>query len=65
MEYLPPFVAHGSLTMTAEQISGHADDYRRIVEALRDGAVNRDAIREHDRINSEAAMAVIGERVGG
>lgn len=65
MEYLPPFVAHGSLTMTAEQISGHADDYRRIVEALRDGAVNRDAIRKHDRINSEAAMAFIGERVGG
>ncbi|MDH3226628.1 MAG: NAD(P)H-dependent oxidoreductase [Thermoleophilia bacterium] len=65
MDYLPPFVAHGSLHMTPEEVLGHADDYRRLVEALRDGAVNRDAVREHDRINSEAAMAFVGERVSG
>ncbi len=65
MDYLPPFVAHGSLAMTPEAALKHADDYRRVVEALRDDAVNRDPIREHDRINSEAAMAFVGVRVGG
>ena len=65
MEYLPPFVAHGSLVMTPEEVMAHADDYRRIVEALRDGKVNRGAVQEHEYINSEAAIAHVGERVSG
>lgn len=65
MDYLPPFVAHGSLAMTPEQVVGHADDYRRVVEALRDRAVRRDALSGYDRINSEFAMRFVGEPVGG
>ena len=40
MVYLPPFVIHGALGMTGEQIERRADEYRRVVEALRDGVLD-------------------------
>jgi glutathione-regulated potassium-efflux system ancillary protein KefG len=53
MEYLPPFVAHGTHSMTMADIRGHAEDYRRIVEALREGRVVLKAARKQPRINSD------------
>jgi glutathione-regulated potassium-efflux system ancillary protein KefG len=52
MEYLAPFVVHGSLGMTPEQAREHAGDYRRLVEALRDGRLDTAAARDLVRINA-------------
>jgi glutathione-regulated potassium-efflux system ancillary protein KefG len=51
MDYLPPFVVHGSHAMTADALSAHAHDYRRILEGLRDGTVDLDAARRQPRLN--------------
>ncbi len=59
MHWLPPFVAHGTLGMTAEQMDGHAADYRRSLEALRDGRVDLEAARAMPRLNWDLD-AVIG-----
>ena len=52
MHSLPPFVAHGTHGMTDEEIRGHAKDWRRIVEALRDERVDLEAVRSHTRLNA-------------
>lgn len=65
MDYLPPFVAHGSLRMTANEVRAHADDYRAVVGGLRDGAVDLEAIQRHERVNTPAALAEIREHVSG
>jgi glutathione-regulated potassium-efflux system ancillary protein KefG len=52
MEYLPPFVVHGTHALTPAEIDGHARDYRRLVEGLRDGAVSLAGISGLERINS-------------
>jgi len=51
MEYLPPFVVHGTHRMTQQEIEGHARDYRRAIEALRDGTLDLESVRRHPRIN--------------
>jgi glutathione-regulated potassium-efflux system ancillary protein KefG len=51
MEYLPPFVVHGTHTITPEEIAAHGEAYRKIIEALRDGRVNLEAARMVQRIN--------------
>lgn len=52
IDYLPPFIAHGTHQMIPEEIKRHASDYRRVVEALRDDLVDLDAARHLGRINS-------------
>jgi glutathione-regulated potassium-efflux system ancillary protein KefG len=59
MEYLPPFVAHGTHSMTADDIRGHASDYRRILEALRDGRVDFKAARKRARINDNLEKIIL------
>ena len=51
MEYLPPFVVHGAMGMTPERLQGHARDYRRAVEALRDGTLDLEAARREQLLN--------------
>jgi glutathione-regulated potassium-efflux system ancillary protein KefG len=51
MEYLPPFVVHGAHGMTPDRILQHARDYRRVIEALRDGALDLAAARGEPRLN--------------
>ena len=46
MEYLPPFVIHGTHGMTTEQITSHASEYKRVVEAVRDGQLDLDAMHD-------------------
>jgi glutathione-regulated potassium-efflux system ancillary protein KefG len=53
MEYLPPFVVHGTHQLTAPGISEHAADYRRTLVALRDGTIDLDAARRLSRLNSD------------
>lgn len=52
VEYLPPFAVHGTHGMTADEVSSHADDYRSLLEAFRDGRVRVDALGDRPRINS-------------
>ena len=40
IDCLPPFVVHGTLAMTPRDIDNHAADYRRVLEAVRDGRIN-------------------------
>ncbi len=51
MEYLAPFVAHGTHKMTREAAEHLAGEYRRLLEALRDGRVDLRIARETPRIN--------------
>jgi glutathione-regulated potassium-efflux system ancillary protein KefG len=52
MEYLPPFVVHGTHSLTPEQIAQHASEYRLAIEALRDGTIDFERARSFPRLNS-------------
>ncbi|MBM4242524.1 MAG: NAD(P)H oxidoreductase [Deltaproteobacteria bacterium] len=45
MEYLPPYVLHGTHALDDGEIERSAAEYRRVVEALRDGRADLDAAR--------------------
>lgn len=51
VEYLPPFVVHGTLRMTPEEMQSHAKDYRQLIVALQDDRFNLDEISDHPRLN--------------
>jgi glutathione-regulated potassium-efflux system ancillary protein KefG len=53
MDWLPPFAVHGTHRMSVEQMERHAVDYRRAVEALRDGRLDLAAARERSRLNDD------------
>jgi glutathione-regulated potassium-efflux system ancillary protein KefG len=53
MEYLPPFVAHGTHRMTPEEMEAHGNDYRRLLEAIRDDRLDLDLVRSLPRLNSD------------
>lgn len=63
MRYLPPFAVHGSLRLRAEEAPAHAADYRRVVEALRDGVLDPDAAAP--RINLPQVMVPLRRGVPG
>jgi glutathione-regulated potassium-efflux system ancillary protein KefG len=52
MEYLPPFVVHGTHSLGDAEIRAHAKEYRRAIEALRDGKIDLDAARARGRLNA-------------
>lgn len=52
MDYLPPFVVHGTHRLTPAEIDHHAADYRRTLEALRDGRLDLSALRDRPRLNA-------------
>ena len=60
MDYLPPFAVHGTLAMTRAEMGAHAGDYRRLIEALRDGRVDLARARELDRINARLDAVITG-----
>jgi glutathione-regulated potassium-efflux system ancillary protein KefG len=53
MGYLPPFAVHGTHRLSDDDIEGHATDYRRTLEALRDGRLDLEAARVTQRLNSD------------
>jgi glutathione-regulated potassium-efflux system ancillary protein KefG len=59
MDYLPPFCVHGAHGMTIEEVDGHAGDYRRVVEALRDETVDLEAAAGLPRLNVDVG-ALLG-----
>ncbi len=59
MDYLPPFVVHGTHALTREGIDREAAEYRRLLEGLRDGRVTVKRAAGLDRINADLD-AVLG-----
>ena len=52
MEYLPPFVVHGSRGLSQAEVDGHAADYRQLLEAMRDGRFDPQSVNGKHRINA-------------
>ena len=61
MLWIPPFVVHGSHRMTPQQAREQGASYRRLIEALRDDAVDLEAARALHCV-SDDLDAVIGTR---
>lgn len=59
MEYLPPFAVHGTLSITPEQITEHASEYRLAIEALRDGTIDMEKVHSFPRLNSNLGEILI------
>ncbi len=53
MEYLPPFVVHGTHGLRGVELERAAADYRRVIVALRDGTLDPGAVRDLPRINQD------------
>jgi glutathione-regulated potassium-efflux system ancillary protein KefG len=51
MDYLPPYVVHGTHGLGSEAIREHAGRYRALMIALRDGALDLDAVRGAERLD--------------
>jgi glutathione-regulated potassium-efflux system ancillary protein KefG len=51
MEWLPPFCVHGAHGMSGEEVERQAGDYRRMIEALRDGRLDVDSAAGWSRLN--------------
>ena len=59
MDYLPPFVVHGTHMMTEQEIEDHGEDYRKIITALRDGKIDLEAGRKSQRLNSDTDSIIM------
>jgi glutathione-regulated potassium-efflux system ancillary protein KefG len=58
MEFLPPFVVHGTHQLDGGAIEKHAKDYRRVLEALRDGRLDFEAASGLARINLDLSRVL-------
>lgn len=53
MDFLPPFVVHGTHSISETEIEQHGRDYSRIIIALRDGMLDLEAVRYIKRLNAD------------
>lgn len=51
MNYLPPFVTHGTHLLNGEQISTAGEHYGRVIRALAEGNINKEAILKGEYMN--------------
>ncbi|QIA07768.1 NAD(P)H-dependent oxidoreductase [Draconibacterium halophilum] len=51
MKYLPPFVVHGSHTLKRDHVQKYADDYRSVIQMLRDNKINSEQFNSIEYIN--------------
>ena len=60
VDYLAPFVIHGTHRLSKAEVAGHAAEYRRCLEALRDGTLDWDKARAATYLNTplDAVMRV-------
>ena len=58
MDYLPPFIVHGTHGLDRAAVDRHATDYLRTLEALRDGTFDLEAVREWPRLNRDLETAI-------
>jgi len=59
MEFLPPFVAHGTHRMIPEQMEAHGTDYRRLLEAFREGRVSLEKAQASNRVNADLGRVIL------
>lgn len=59
MEYLSPFVVHGTHELMGPEIDGHAEDYRRVITAVRDERIDWDAARAFPRLNTQLDAVIV------
>jgi len=59
MEYLPPFVIHGTHKMTQEEIRQHRQDYHLLLKALVENRIDLAQARKLDRINLDINKIII------
>lgn len=52
MDFLPPFVIHGTHRMEGEEIVQAAQEYRRVIEGLRDEQIDLTAARQYPLMNT-------------
>jgi glutathione-regulated potassium-efflux system ancillary protein KefG len=57
MTYLPPFVVHGAHGMSVSAIESQAAEYRRLLEALRDGRIDLDRVASLTTMNAALEAA--------
>jgi glutathione-regulated potassium-efflux system ancillary protein KefG len=62
MDYLPPFVVHGTHQITKEEIMQSGEDYRKMIIAIRDGRIDYEKARTFPRINSDIDKIVTGQK---
>lgn len=53
MDFLPPFVVHGTRNITLQEITSYGEDYQKMIVSLRDGKVNFEVACSHQRLNSD------------
>ena len=53
MHFLPPVVVHGTLGLEDAEIERSCQEYRRLVEALRDDRLPMDGLDAMSRLNSD------------
>jgi glutathione-regulated potassium-efflux system ancillary protein KefG len=53
MDFLPPFVAHGTHRMSEEEMSLHARDYLLLLDAIRKGSFDFETARSVQRLNKD------------
>lgn len=53
MDYLPPFVVHGTHDIGGEALDRHLADYRRLLIGSRDGVLDRQRARQVTRLNAD------------
>lgn len=59
MDFLPPFVVHGTRNITQPEIKRHGEDYQNLILALRDDKVDLEAARAYQRLNSNLESIII------
>lgn len=59
MEWLPPFIVHGTHGMRRETIESHARDLQRTIEALRDDRIDLAAARTEYRLNQNLDELIV------
>lgn len=55
IEYLPPYVIHGTHSLGTDDVARTADEYRRVIVALRDGTLDLERARAHTHLNDDLA----------
>jgi len=59
MDFLPPFVAHGTHAMTDDDARIYADNYARIISAIHDDRIKWDQLKNYEVINQGLSDIII------
>jgi len=51
MNYLPPFAVQGTHRLSQEELSGHAENYRQLLQLIADGDFDPGSLKNHELLN--------------